>query len=270
MKKLLIRIAAAVLLSVAAIAAIAVYTAQPVSVKTPLIDGEVLPIVELSRGKLRFKTKEDVIKQLVQEDYLFVEGISVTDKNTLVPYSEMNGGKTYSREELLAALNIYPEYWTIGGEPLKDTDGERLWVLPVRFIDGDPQRPVYMLNGAKAHAVWYDYCAPHNVDIDISIYAAPTPVKCSLDGVLQYTAEMPMSGASSLRVRFGDTDSMIGDIPASVCIVGRWWYAYFVVEETAYQVGVAECTQAEFIELILSIYNAPHPAKENYIDFLLK
>lgn len=270
MKKLLIRIAAAVILSAVSVALVAAYNAQPITVKTPLVDGEVVERVQLSRGELWFKTQEDIIKQLVQEDYLFVEGISVTDKNTLVPYSEMNGGKTYSREELLAALNIYPEYWTIGGEPLKDTDGERLHVLPVHFIDGDPQMPVYMLNGAKAHAVWYDYCAPHNVDIDISIYAAPTPVKCSLDSVLQYTAELPISGASSLRMRFGDMDSIIGDIPASVCTVGRWWYAYFAVEETAYQVGVAGCTQFEFTELILSICNAPHPAKENYIDFLLK
>jgi len=274
MKKAIIRIAVLILFSAAAVASVMLlnrYYTRPITVKTPLVDGEIIERVELSRGELWFKDEETLVSQLTQEDYLFVTGISVKANDTLVPYTEMNGGKSYSREELLAALNIYPEYWTMGGMPLKDTDYQRLWVQGVCFINGDPEKPVYMFNGAKAHAVWYTYPAPHNHDININIYASPTPVKCSLDGVLQYTAEMLMSGAGSVRAMFGDMDSVIGDIPAAVCVkASRWWSAFFIIGETAYQVSASNCTQAEFIELILSICNAPHPEKENYIDFLLK
>ena len=269
MKNIIVRIVAAIAFSVAAVAAVMLlneYYARPITVKTPLADGEIIERVELSRGELWFKGEEDLIAQRTQEDYFYVTGISVSAGDTLVPYYEMNGGKTYSREEMLDALNIYPEYWTMGGQPLKGTDYTRLWVLPACFINGDPDKAVYMNNGAKTCAVWYNH---YDADMLIDIYAAPTPVKCGLRSSLEYNAEVFGAGAGTVRKGFGDMDSMIGDIPASVVYKHQYWSAFFIIGETAYEIVVYNCTQAEFIELVLSICNSPRMEKENYIDFLL-
>lgn len=87
MKRTIIRVATILVLSAAAVAAVMLlnaYYARPITVKTPLVDGEIVERVELSRGELWFKTKEDIISQLTQEDYLFVTGISVKANDTLV------------------------------------------------------------------------------------------------------------------------------------------------------------------------------------------
>lgn len=271
MKKILIRITAALIMCAAVIAAPAVmrrYYARPISVKTSLADGEIIERVELSRGELWFKDEYDLISQRAQEDYLFVDGVSVLSGDTLVPYYRMNGGKTYSGEEMLDALNVYPEYWSMGGQLLKDTEYLPLCMAAVCFINGDPEKPVYMYDGAKACAVCY---SSYNADMRITICAAPTPVNCGLRSVLQYRdRDVFGAGAYTVRKAFGDMDSMIGDIPVSVVYMHDYWSAFFIIGETAYEIVVYNCTQKEFVELILSVCNAPHPEKENYIDFLLQ
>lgn len=279
MKKAIIRIAVLVLFSAAAVAAVMLlngYYTRPITVKTPLADGEIIERVELSRGELWFKDEETLISQLSPED--FAEGAHDAyihpGEDEVVPYYILNGGKRYTFEELLKKMNINPEHWTLKGEPFR---GKARALLPC-FVNGERSKPAYAYmpeDWAFPYVILQDITttAAHCYASGGNVYiaATPTPVKWRMGGNLLHSDHAIIGGVDPVKIRFGDIDSQIGDISASIIVRGESYFsAFLIVEQTAYDIQATNLTQAEFVELILSICNAPHPEKENYIDFLLK
>ena len=66
--KLLAVILAALILCLASVIASEYAKHQPITIKTELTEGEVIPHVKLSNGELWFKTEDEGAEQLTEED----------------------------------------------------------------------------------------------------------------------------------------------------------------------------------------------------------
>ena len=269
-RRLVISLAFVVVCAVTSVLA-AMYQRQPISIEKLLTAGETVSVVALSDGELWFKTEADIAVQLKPED--FVEATRadyfVPGEEKAVPYYEMNGGKKYSEQELLKMMNISPELWYLGDE----LPNGRFSCNPPYFVDGDRTDVIYndfitaAMTAASVHAFeyWGEY---------IHIYAAPAPVRWQLNSDVHFSNYYEGGGSIyALRPAFGDLDSRIGDIPVSVKYTDSYAYsAFFTVEQTTYQIrALAEgVSQEEFIKLLISICEAPHPEKENLIDLVLE
>jgi len=177
-------------------------------------------------------------------------------------------------------MNINPEHWRLKGEPFQ---GKARALLPC-FVNGERSKPAYAYmpeDWEAPYVILQDitttaaHCSVSGGEegnrYNVYIAAAPTPVKWRMGGNLLHSDHAIIGGVDPLKIRFGDIDSKIGDISASIIVRGKSYFsAFLLVEQTAYDIQANNLTQAEFIELILSICNAPRPEKENYIDFLLK
>ena len=74
-----------------------------------------------------------------------------------------------------------------------------------------------------------------------------------------------------VKTVYGKLDSRIGDMPLSIlnCESSPWdrdFEAYFIVGNAAYFIRSNAMSQQEFIELLISIYEAPRPFTENAIS----
>lgn len=269
MKKKYIIIALILVLAVTGGIAAAVTYHQPISIKTPLTAGEVSYKVELSDGELWFKTQEEVTAQLTAEDFIFAtkgDYYVPSEDGRAIPYYELNGGKKYSEQELLEMMNIYPEHWYWrNGELPKG----RFWCYYPCFAENDRDKVLYAERGGICGSV----CAFKYSGLDeASVFAAPTPVKWSMDGYMKADSYYDGGSLFGMDVYFGEMDSRIGDIDLAIRYSGNAYNAFFVIEQTAYQVigSSDEITQEDFIKLLISICEAPHPEKENMIDLVLE
>lgn len=272
-KAQIIRISIILLCSAIAIAVpMTIPPSLPIIITSDMSDGEILSHVELSDGELRFKNREELLAQLKPEDFVSAKGTEYYNplEDIAVPYYELNGGKEYSREDILDMMNIHPEHWQVGSRTLSGSlefyrNGNAWFGEPITFINGDKEHPMY---GDSCFLFVYQ-----DEGSSARISAAPAPVKWL--GSIVGSDFILGSGMVSVRSAYGDMDSRIGDVNVSIKTItdphATYFDAFFVIEQTVYLVSASDkdVSQEEFVKLLISICEAPHSEKENLIDLLL-
>ena len=224
-----------------------------IRIKTRLSPDEVVKKVELTSGSLNFKTEADVYAEL-----------SAEEREALKPkpgdYSPKYGKSfTVKEEDIARVLNIDPTKWRI------------------------PDRLAFQYENYNATVGLVSGEAPGQDHSDDILYTRRyqakdnsgfTVIEVALPG-RQWIWNDELAGQSAQNVKavYGSLDSRIGDMPLSVlnCEASSWdrdLEACFIAGNAAYFIRSNVMTQQEFIELLISIYEAPRPVTEDAISAL--
>ena len=226
----------------------------PIRIMTDLKPDEVVREVKLSSGTLYFKTETGVYAELSEE--------------------ERNAGKPKPKDYL-------PE--TVERFAVKEEDISRVlnldpaqWRVPDRFahVNAHFAGSVSLNSAEDAELVYSDdvlYSREYRSDEGTFVY-----IEVALPGRRWIrSSELAADGPSVQQVKtvYGELDSRIGDMPLSVlnheyAVWDRFFEAYFVAGNAAYFVRSNGMTQQEFIELLISVYEAPRPVTEDALSAL--
>lgn len=224
---------------------------RSIRIKTALSPDRIVSRVELTSGVLHFKTETEVYGELSREE-----------KDALRPkpgdYApEYERGFTVKDEDIMRLLNIEPEKWRI---PDRLAFQYELFDVTIGLIRGEAPEEVY--SDDVLYTRRYD---------DGSGFAA---IEVALPG-RRWIRGAELNGLSAQHVKavYGSLDSRIGDMPLSVlnCEYSPWdrdLEACFIAGNAAYFIRSNAMTQQEFIELLISIYEAPRPVTEDAIRSL--
>ncbi len=226
---------------------------RTVRIKSALSPEETLSRVELSSGTLHFKTEEERDAELTPED------LRAYSPRPAPKYIEDTEVFSLEEEDVLQMLNIVPEKWCIPdrfsfayehfawsiglsrAEAPETDEGDRLYVRAYRSED---QSAVLEIQAVLAG-------------------------KCWLRGERELTAGEKLE---HVKLLYGELDSRIGNMSLSVLRRGSSgicrYNAYAVKGNTAYFIYSAGMTQQEFVELLISIYEAPEPETRDPVSFL--
>ena len=229
---------------------------RSIQIKTRLSSDEIVSKVELSSGTLHFKTETDVYAELSEEE-----------RNALKPkpgdYSpEYDRGFTVKEEDISRALNIDPTKWRI---PDRLAFQYEIFDVSIRLVSGEAPDKEY------SDEVLYsrEY---RSEDGGFVLIEVALPGRRWIRD-----EELTVGGVSAspqqVKAVYGNLDSRIGDMPLSVlnCEFSPWkrdLEAYCIAGNAAYFIRSNAMTQQEFIELLISVYEAPRPVTEDAIRSL--
>ena len=258
--KLLAVILAALILCLAPVIVSEYAKHQPITIKTSLADDEVVPHVKLSDGELHFKTDSEKTEQLTFED-------REEARLAMLPY--MNGQfspapENMSSDELKSVMNLHPECWKTSASGWRET------AIPFS-ISTDPESGVSTIVPMYGGAV-FKFSDGYSTTISIS-----TPGY----GVLSSRGEMIDGASRFVRTTYGHRDSVLGDVPMTVIYNKSWDFtrdgevtfyfgAEFAIGGTRYMVDSRGITQREFIELLISICEAPRENTQDVVEYILE
>ena len=227
---------------------------RAIRIRTALDPGKTVGRVELSSGTLHFKTEEELNAELTPEDLRACSPRSAPRYKTDTEVFHLK------EEDILQMLNIAPETWSV----------------PERF------------SFAYEHFGWsigISSAEAPETDEGGSLYVREYRTE-DLSGVLNVEAvlagkcwlrtERELTGGGNLehvKLLYGNLDSRIGKMSLSVLSdeFSRWkrvFDAYAVKGNTAYFIRGRGVTQQEFIELLISIDEAPEPETRDPVSFL--
>ncbi len=224
-----------------------------IRIKTRLSPDEVVKKVELTSGALNFKSEKDVYAELSAEER---EALKPKPGDYTPKYNKVF---TVNEADISHVLNIDPTKWRIPdrmGFQYEDYNAT------VGLVSGEAPEQDY------SNDILYTrrYQAKDNSGF--------TVIEVALPG-MQWIRNDELVGQSAQHVKavYGSLDSRIGDMPLSVlnCEASSWdrdLEAYFIAGNAAYFIRSNVMTQQEFIELLISIYEAPRPVTEDAISAL--
>lgn len=246
----------------------------PIKIKTELNDSEVLPEVELSRGKLYFQQYSEILDGLTAEERreARLAGLELMDAESISVI------KIVGQEELEQAMNIYPEYWNICGKIGEEPYSAELEV-PLDIKVWKEQNKVGLRNIAGSGTVlayrFYKDYSDGSPYIFVEAGAADAEL-------LNRHAELGLNAIKTIREVYGHKGSLIGDVPLTISyrklpksqmdLLGErvvHMYAEMVLGETRYMVESIGFTQREFIDFLISVYEAPRPEKRDIVTYIL-
>ena len=219
--------------------------------------------VELSDGELYFKELAELYDELASEEYDNKGGAYLCQRSglTLDDFS-LDRARYTGKTEAMRILNIYPEKWAFPkdcGASLRYSH----YFMP-RFNLREDGKYDYDDFGM----FYFNYQLGDNAYL--TLYISPAPTIYS-----QSVSDYMISNLSTLRSRYGDMNSMIGDMPLSVCYwedygsAHTYYRACFTAGNAAYEIMMGGVTQREFIDLLISIYASPRPETRDFFDVIL-
>ena len=229
---------------------------KSIGIKTKLSPDEVVSKVELTSGTLNFKTESDVYAELSEEE-----------RNALKPkpgdYSpEYVRRFTVKEEDMMRVLNI---------DPIK-------WRIPDRmaFQYENATGNIRLVSGEAPEAYYSDdvlYSRTYRSDGGFAVIEVALPGRRWIRDGGEMTVGGVYPSPQNVKAVYGSLDSRIGDMPISVlnCEFSSWdrdLEAYFISGNAAYFIRTNAMTQQEFIELLISVYEAPRPVTEDAISAL--
>lgn len=246
----------------------------PITIKTELNDSEVLPEVELSRGKLYFQQHSEILNGLTDEDRREARLAGMELMNA----ESVSVIKIVGQEEFGQAMNIYPEYWNICGKIGEEPYSTELEV-PLYIKVWKEQNKVGLRNIAGSGTVltyrFYKDYSDGSPYIFVEAGAADAEL-------LDRHAELGSGTIKTIREVYGHKGSLIGEVPLAISyrklpksqiephgeqVVHM--YAEMVLGETRYMVESIGFTQREFIDFLISVYEAPRPEKRDIVTYIL-
>ena len=240
---------------------------QPITIKTSLPDGEVVPHVKLSDGELWFKTEDEVAGQLTAEDRRAAinDAFYFRVMGKFLPLTRFLNAD--SEDEMAALMNLHPE----------------LWRLPKGIINMISYYHPPVLYG------WDDRDTVLTAETDIFLYFSDSAVPPSLsirigagdyvdlsDGVSYYGGGRDIDFSSEVaHIVYGHRDSRIGDVDMSLLVQYDYYgtrrlRALFTIENAGYIVSATGITQREFIKLLISICEAPRENTQDVVEYILE
>ena len=228
---------------------------KSIGIKTILSPDEVVSKVELTSGILNFKTETDVYAELSEEE-----------RNALKPkpgdYSpEYVNSFVVKDEDILRVLNIDPIKWRIPDRMALEYEN---FTGSIRLVSGEAPEEYY------SDDVLYSRTYRSDGGF-VAIEVALPGRRWIRDGEITVGGVSP--SPQNVKAVYGSLNSRIGDMPISVlnCEASSWdrdLEAYFISGNAAYFIRTNAITQQEFIELLISIYEAPRPVTEDAISAL--
>ena len=230
---------------------------KSIQIKTKLSPDEVVSKVELTSGTLHFKTEADVYAELSEEE-----------RDALKPkpgdYSP-EYGKSFAvkEEDIRRVLNIDPTQWRI---PDRMAFQYESFSGSIRLIGREAPEE--------------DHCDDVLCSRTYGGEGGFLVIEVALPGRRWIRSdELTVGGVSSspqnVKAVYGSLDSRIGDMPISVlnCEASVWdrdLEAYFIAGNAAYFIRTNAMTQQEFIELLISVCEAPRPVTEDAVSALYR
>ena len=226
----------------------------PIRIKTALKPEEVVGEVKLSSGTLHFKTETEVYAELTPEER---NACKPKPKDYLPETVESFAVK---EEDISRVLNLDPAQWRVP---------DRFAPSYAHFAGSVSLSPAEDAELAYSDDVLYSRECRSDEGTFVYIEAA-LPGRRWIR-----SSELSADGPSVQQVKavYGVLDSRIGDMPLSVlhpeyAVWDRLFEAYFVAGNAAYFVRSNGMNQQEFIELLISIYEAPRPVTEDALGAL--
>ena len=226
---------------------------KSIGIKTKLSPDEVVSKVKLTSGTLNFKTDTDVYAELSEEE-----------RNAYKPkpsdyFPEYDKGFTVNEEDISRVLNLDPAKWRIPDR--------------MKFHNEHFNRMIGLVSGETPEQDYSDdvlyFRLYENEDSSCGL-----SIEVALPG-RRWIRDTEIVGLSAQHVKavYGNLDSRIGDMPLSVLIRdnnagNRYLDAYFIAGNAAYFIRAFGMTQQEFVELLISIYEAPRPVTQEPISAL--
>ena len=238
---------------------------QPITIKTELTEGEVVPHVKLSNGELWFKTEDEVIRQIVQNyDELKATAESLREINQCVLHGWDWSLKDISREDMESLMNVSPKLWQI---PERFDEDSVLFVMPNVYANSERTR--FAVADIILH---YTYIVDASARININVGVGGTLAGIPQDGP-DFGTPPGYANIDALHLEFahhGKRDSRIGDTPMALVLHGDRYTACFTIENAEYVVSAKGITQREFIELLISICEAPRENTQDVVEYILE
>ncbi len=238
---------------------------QPITIKTELTDGEVVPHVKLSNGELWFKTDNDVAEQLTAEDRRAAinDAFYFRVMGKYLPLTRFSSAD--SEDEIASLMNLHPELWKIpNGVNLKRQ------YTPPRLYGWDDRDTVL-----TAQTDIFAFTTSGNTLPLVRIYVGAGDYVDMSDGAFhEYSTGFAPNNVA--RNIYGHRDSRIGDIDMSLKRRYDYYYnvpsmgAIFTIENAGYIVSATGITQREFIELLISICEAPRENTQDVVEYILE
>ena len=226
-----------------------------IRIKTKLSPEEVLSKVELTSGVLNFKTETDVYGELTPEE-------RETYKPKPGDYDpEYVKSFAVKEEDILRVLNIDPTQWRI---PDRMAFQYENFSGSIRLVSGEGPEADYSDDVLCSRT--------YGGESGFLVIEVALPGRRWIrDGELTVGGVSP--SPQHVKAVYGSLDSRIGDMPLSVlnCEASVWdrdLEAYFIAGNAAYFIRTNALTQQEFVELLISIYEAPRPVTEDAISAL--
>lgn len=257
-KKTLLSIAGGIVLVILVILVVLLTRQRDSSIriKTRLSPDEVVKKVELTSGALNFKSEKDVYAEQSAEER---EALKPKPGDYSPKYDKHI---TVKEEDISRVLNIDPAKWRIPDR--LECQYER-FDTQIGFIGADAPDADYSDDVLYSR----EY---RSEDGGFTVIEVALPGRRWIRN-----EELTVGGVSSspqqVKAVYGSLDSRIGDMPLSVlnCEASSWdrdLEAYFIAGNAAYFIRSNVMTQQEFIELLISIYEAPRLVKEDAISAL--
>ena len=248
---------------------------KDLTVRSKLEAGTVVSQVKLSRGELRFKTEEEALAQFADRIDETKARIADLRKATDVTNSFMNYPEMEAQVPVKELLGIRPEGWVI---PARLTESRESYHSI--YIHADPDRTLSILEGDL-------YACTYSADLSAGAGADMAFVRVRAPG--QEILQMPdpnglidlgEAGSAALLspdclvgARYGDRDSRAGNLSLSIVCgerLGRTYFdAYFTRGNGDWIIYTLGLTQAEFLDLLLSILAQPEPEAADVSAWLL-
>ena len=241
---------------------------QPITIKTELIEGKVVPRVKLSNGELWFKTGDEVVQQYLASYAKYADALvdSLREINIPVGNEKINLNEETVRKKWENLLNQHSECWKL---PDNIPRSESFFCVPNVYSDEDGKRfaiidPIFT----------YIYeTGRYRVRIDVTA-ANPQTTFFNQAGIL---ADLKvaygyrnLNWTGLITFEYGNMDSQIGLIPMSVRQDENSFDAAFTIANAGYFVSATGITQSEFIELLISICEAPRENTQDVVEYILE
>ena len=226
----------------------------PIRIKTALKPEEVVGEVKLSSGTLHFKTETEVYAELTPEER---NACKPKPKDYL---PETVRSFAVNEEDISRVLNLDPAKWRVPDRFAPDY-GHFAWSVSLsRTEDADPDYNDDVL-----------YSRAYRSDEGTFVYIEVAPPGRRWIRSSELAADGP--SVQHVKTVYGEMNSRTGDMPLSVlhpeyAVWDRLFEAYFIAGNAAYFVRSNGMNQQEFIELLISIYEAPRPVTEDALGAL--
>ena len=256
--KLLAVILAALILCLAPVIVSEYAKHQPITIKTALTDGEVVPHVKLSNGELWFHDYADSSSEHSGS------GIGRVDRRYIISYRAlMDRTADVEESDIESMLRLHPDRWNFGkafpefilvktklpslyGSHIADSDPLLLTELPLLSYEG---------NGSAI------YIFPSQFTWS-SAFSVPADI-----------GAVPVRPVSDI---YGEDDSRLGEL--SLRVMCRSWndgkytfHAAFTLNGVGYEIStLGQVSQREFVDLLISLYEASEPIQTDVVEYILE
>ena len=252
--RVLIPAAAVLVLALALTLALTRPWDRTVRIRTALSPEKTLSRVELTSGTLHFKTEQERNGELTPED---LRAYSPRPAPRYITDAEVF---SLEEEDVLQMLNIDPEKWRIP-ERLSFAYEHFAWSIGLSSAEA-PETD----EGSSLYTRAYR-SGDRSAVLEIEAFLAG---KCWFRGEAELTAGEKLE---HVKLLYGELDSQIGNMSLSVLSRGSSsgmcrFNAYAVKGNTAYFIYSVGMTQQEFVQLLISIYEAPQPETRDPVSFL--